>query len=69
MDNLLVLLGRVAGIAGVLLCVVAVAVRLAGHYYLGIFQLATLLQAGVAAIVVGCFLLLLALTMRGKTGR
>lgn len=69
MDNLLVLLGRVAGIGGALLCVAAVAVRLAGHYYLGIFQLGTVLQAGVAAIVVGCFFLLLALTARGKTDR
>lgn len=69
MNDLLVLLGRATGIAGLLLCVVAVAVRLADRYYLGVFQLGTVLQAGVAAIVVGCFFLLLALTAQGKADR
>ncbi len=62
MEALLLLLGRAAGIGGLLVCIAAVAVRLAGNYYLGGFQLATLLQGGVTAIVVGCFFLLLAIT-------
>lgn len=69
MDALLLLLGRVAGIGGLLLCITAVVLRLAGKYYLGTFQLATLLQGGMAATVLGCFFLLLALTAQGKAGR
>ncbi len=69
MDAFLLLLGRVAGFAGLLLCVVAVVMRLAGNYYLGSFQLASLLGGGVAALVVGCFLLLLGLTAQARAGR
>ncbi len=65
--DILLLLGRAAGLGGMLLCLVAAAVRLAGGgYYLWTFQLVTLLQAGIAALVVGCFLLLLVLTTRVK---
>ena len=67
--DVLLLLGRAAGFGGMLLCVVAAAVRLAGGYYLWTFQLVTLLQAGIAALVAGCFLLLLALTTRVKADR
>ncbi|MBK7954768.1 MAG: hypothetical protein KBE22_11105 [Candidatus Accumulibacter sp.] len=69
MDALLLLLGRVAGFAGLLLCVAAAGMRLAGNYYLGSLQLSTLLAGGVAAIVVGCFFLLLVLTVPGRAGR
>lgn len=69
MDALLLLLGRVAGCGGLLLCVGAAWMRLAGHYYLGSMQLVTLLAGGVAAIVIGCFFLLLALTAQAKAGR
>lgn len=58
MDRLLLLSGRVIGTAGLALCAIAVAARLAGSYYLAGFQLSTLLQAGTAAIATGCFLLL-----------
>ncbi|MEF8717821.1 MAG: hypothetical protein V5B35_17425 [Candidatus Accumulibacter necessarius] len=68
MNGLLLLLGRIAGIGGLLLCVAAAVVRLQGKYYMGGFQLTTLLQAGIAATVVGCFFLLWALTASGKTG-
>ncbi|WP_313953963.1 hypothetical protein [Accumulibacter sp.] len=66
MDGLLLLLGRALGVGGLVLCVVAGVVRLAGNYYLGSFALATLLQAGVAAVVVGCFFLLLVLAGRAN---
>lgn len=69
MDTFLLLLGRVAGIGGLLLCSIAAVLRLAGNYYLGTFQLATVLQGGMAATVVGCFLLLLSLTTPGKANR
>jgi hypothetical protein len=58
MNKLLLTAGRVAGFGGMLLCLVAVATRLSGNYFLGGFQLATLLQAGVAGMVAGCFCLL-----------
>jgi membrane protein implicated in regulation of membrane protease activity len=69
MNALLLLLGRAAGLGGILLCVVAGAARLSGQYYMGNFQLTTLLQAGTAAIVMGCFFLLLALTARERKRR
>ena len=60
MDVLLLLLGRAAGFAGVLLCVVAVVARVLGNYWLAGFQLGTLMQAGIAGVAIGCFLLLVA---------
>jgi hypothetical protein len=66
MNALLLLLGRAAGLGGILLCVVAGAARLSGQYYMGNYQLTTLLQAGIAAVVMGCFFLLLALTARER---
>ena len=66
MDALLLLLGRSAGIGGLLLCLVAAALRLTGKYYVGTFQALTFLEGGVAALVLGCFFLLLVLTARGR---
>lgn len=66
MDGLLLLLGRVLGVGGLVLCIFAGVVRLAGNFYLGSFAVATLLQAGIAAVVVGCFFLLLVLTGRAN---
>jgi hypothetical protein len=60
MDVLLLSLGRAAGFAGVLLCVVVAVARLLGNYWLAGFQLGTLMQAGIAGVVIGCFLLLVA---------
>ena len=64
----MLLLGRTAGLGGLILCIAAAVVRLQGKYYMGGFQLSTLLQAGIALTVVGCFFLLWALTASGKTG-
>ncbi len=64
MEKLLLWLGRVAGIGGLVLCLVAAMLRLRGDFYLGTLQLVTLLQAGIAGIVIGCFLLLLVLIER-----
>ena len=58
-----------AGLGGLLLFIVAGAARFFGQYYMGNFQLTTLLQAGIAAVVIGCFFLLLALTAREKADR
>jgi len=62
--NLLVMLGRLAGLAGILVCLVAGIARLLGNYYLAGFAASTLLQAGMAALLIGSFALLLALNQR-----
>lgn len=64
MNQFLLLSGRVAGLVGLVLIAVAVAVRLTGAYWLGGFQVGTLLLGGTAALVAGCFALLLVLTSR-----
>lgn len=66
---LLLTIGRLAGVAGLLLCIVAFGVRLTGVYFLGGFQLGTLLLAGIAAMIAGCFCLLLVLTAGSKSLR
>lgn len=57
--------GQLIGLLGLLLMVFAVVARLAGHFLVGGFQTGTLMMAGVAAVVVGSFLLLWALVERG----
>lgn len=69
MNELLLWIGRAAGVGGVLLCGVAAVLRLSGHYWLGSFQVGTLLQAGIAAMVAGCLCFLVMLTERTKAGR
>lgn len=69
MDQLLLTLGRIAGLAGAAVFVFAVAARLFGAYWLGGFQVGTLLQAAIAAMVFGCFSLLLALVRIKEGGR
>ncbi len=64
MRKLLVWIGRLAGIAGVALCAVAVVARLVGAYWLAGFQVGTLLLVGVAGMVLGCLAYLAALTER-----
>ena len=54
MNKLLRWMGRSAGIIGVLLCVLSVVARAAGMYVLGTFQVGTLLQAGMAMMILGC---------------
>lgn len=51
--------GRIAGVAGLVLCALAVLSRITGHYTLAGFQVGTLLLAGTAALAAACFLLLL----------
>jgi hypothetical protein len=63
-ETLLIWTGRLAGLAGVVLCVIAGAVRLSGAYWVGGFEAITLLQAGVAGMVLGCLCLLMVLLER-----
>lgn len=64
MNKLILWMGRVAGISGVLLCAVAAAMRLSGIYWFAGFQLGTLLQMGMAAMIAGCLCFLAVLTAR-----
>jgi hypothetical protein len=54
MNNLLRWTARGAGAAGVLLCAVSFVLRVAGVWWAGGFQVGTLLQAGMAAMILGC---------------
>lgn len=54
MANVLLWIGRLGGIAGVILSAVAVLVRLRGVYSVAGFQVGTLLLAGMAAMLAGC---------------
>lgn len=54
MNKLLRWTGRTAGVIGILLCVVSIALRVSGAFFVGGFQVGTLLQAGMAAMILGC---------------
>ncbi|WP_300454032.1 hypothetical protein [Accumulibacter sp.] len=69
MQTLFLWLGRLAGIGGLALCAFAAITRLLGQFYVGTLQVGTLLQAGVAAIVIACFFLLLVLVAQNKAAR
>ena len=66
MNSLMLMLGRLAGLGGLLLCIASFGLRLTGKYFLGGFQLGTLLQGGIAIMVAGCFCLLWALAEGSK---
>lgn len=59
-------LGQLSGIVGAVLCLVSILFRLKGAYWLGGFQIGTLLQAGTAAMVFACFCLLLVLSQSAR---
>jgi hypothetical protein len=52
--------GRIVGFLGVAVCIAAAAVRFTGHFIAGGISAEALFGGGTAAIVTGCFLLLLA---------
>ena len=54
MERGLLWIGRLAGVLGVAIVLVAVGSRLSGLYLVGRFQVGTLLQAGIAVTVIGC---------------
>lgn len=69
MESTFIWIGRLAGLAGVLMCVAALALRVGGAYFVGGIQIGTLLQGGIAAMVLGCLCYLVALTERSKSRR
>ena len=58
MDGILIVIGRVSGLVGFILCAAAAFARVKGFYWLGGYQVGTLLLAGVAALIFGAFCLL-----------
>ncbi len=64
MEIALLWIGRLAGLAGVLMCLIAGGARLSGAFWIAGFQAGTLLQAGMAAMILGCLAHLIVLTAR-----
>ena len=62
MNELSTTAGRLVGMLGVVVCAVAIVLRLLGMYAVLGFSTGALLQAGMAGVLIGCFLLLLAST-------
>jgi len=58
MNELLLWLGRGVGLGGVLVCLLSAVVRLKGSYFIGGFQVGTLLLAGIALMTFACLCLL-----------
>jgi hypothetical protein len=69
MSQLLIWIGRLAGLVGAGAAGCAVVVRASGAYHLGSMQLGTLLNAGVAAMVLGALAYAAAMAEFGPPGR
>jgi hypothetical protein len=61
MQTVLLWIGRLAGLLGALLAIAAALIRISGRYYAGGFQIGTLLQAGIAMVVLACLVYLIIL--------
>lgn len=69
MDIMLLWIGRFAGVCGALLCAGVMLFRLRGIFFIGGFQVGTLFQFGIAAMVFACACFLAYLTNGArKTG-
>ena len=66
MDSLLLWVGRISALAGVFICALAILGRLTGTFFFGGFQIGTLLQAGIVAMLVACVCFLMILTSRTR---
>lgn len=64
MESLLLWLGRIAGLLGVAVSIWAALSRFTGGYYVGGFQIGTLLMGGMTAMLVACLCFLVVLTDR-----
>jgi len=64
MENVLLLIGRGVGVAGILFCLVAAGARLSGRFWIGSMQAGSVLQAGIAVMLVACLCFLVVLTRR-----
>ena len=66
MESILLLLGRLAALAGILICACAVYGRLSGMYYFLGFQVGTLLQVATVTLLIGCVCFLIVLVDRSR---
>lgn len=57
--------GTLAGVIGLIICVVSGLMRLAGNFYLGEIPVVTVFIAGGGLMVAACYLKLEALSLRG----
>lgn len=64
MEMMLLWIGRLAGVVGIVVCLIAVGSRITGAYWIGGFQTGTLFLAGIAAMTLGCLAHLMVLTAR-----
>ncbi len=69
MNHLLIWVGRIAGLVGLLAVGCAVILRASGAWYLGGLQLGTLLNAGIAAMVLGTYAYAASLAERRRPDR
>jgi len=63
---MLLWIGRLGGIAGLILCAMAVLARMRSVYNVAGFQVGTLLLAGVAVMLIGCLGYLAAIAERPR---
>lgn len=64
MEKLTVLLGNIAAIAGILVCLVSGGLRVLGNYQVFDFSTTALFQAGVGLMVLACLCKLQVLTIQ-----
>ena len=69
MNNLLLWIGRVAGMSGALVCVIAVLVRMSDHFWLLGLQVTTWLLGGMALMLGACLSYAAALAERAAPPR
>ncbi|MEM9253851.1 MAG: hypothetical protein AAGA91_00305 [Pseudomonadota bacterium] len=66
MNKLLVTLGSIAGLAGVLACLVSALARIAGQHYMLGFQSTTVFNVGVGLMVFACLIKLEQIASRSE---
>ena len=64
MNKLIEIVGNVAGVLGVLVCLAAGLARLAGSWHLAGFETMVLFNVGIGLMVVGCLVKLHVLTSK-----
>jgi hypothetical protein len=66
MNNFMLMLGRLLGVAGLLISVLSMGARVFGHFFVAGFQIGTLFLTGLGAMVAGCLCLLIVLTSKSR---
>ncbi len=69
MNTLLIWIGRLAGLVGLVAVACAVVLRVMGTWHLGGLQIGTLMNGGVAALVLGAWAYAASMAERRYAGR